>query len=88
MIMTAEQFEARLETFIKDYRDDDEQPLPQVVAVAAMTALKTAWGTGPYDFTKMGNEVARLIQILNAFHGQVAIGDWAVNGPPKDDDDD
>lgn len=77
----------RLESFIKDYRDDEGKPLAQEVAVMAMTALKAAWGSGPFDFKQMDKDVSRLVEILNAFRGQVAIGEWLLEGPPPDDDD-
>ena len=85
--ITTKVIDDRLESFIKDYRDDEGQPLPQTVAVAAMTALKAGWGNGPFDFKQMDKDMDRLLQILAAFRGQVVIADWLVNGPPPDDDD-
>ena len=77
----------RLSRNIGDYQADAVQPAPQLAAVLCMAALKADWGGGPLDFKKMQADVKRVVDIVSAFAGQVALLDAMKNGLPDDEDD-
>ncbi len=76
----------RLDEFVDQYREDEPKPLAQMVAIDAMTVLNAALNRTAPDFKAMEKQVTRLVQILQAYQGQLAISNLLVNGVTAEED--
>jgi hypothetical protein len=78
-----------LEKWVQDYKNDEPPvSLAQTAAIQAMDHFLDSWKNGlqPGDLKVCLNETSRMLQILNAFQGKLAILDCIVNGLPEDED--
>ena len=80
----------QMEIWVQQYKDDDPpHRLAQTAAIQAMDHMLKAWqhGLDGVAIKAALSETQRMLQILNAFQGKIAILDCMVNGIPEDDDD-
>jgi hypothetical protein len=82
---TPERVKEQLERFVASYRDEPDSTVPERVAAHVMARMIGLWGMVPFNLKLMGEDMHRLIQVLQAFHGQIACFDAMANPPEEDE---
>jgi hypothetical protein len=75
-----------MQAWVDQYKNDTlPHRLGQTAALAAMEEFLLSWEKGDSSIKTEIKEISRMIEILQAFHGRMAIWDAILNGIPDDD---
>lgn len=70
-----------MDQWVQQYKDDELIPLAQISAIHAMDAMLESWRRHGLDIKTGLKETSRMLDILKAFQGKLALLDCQVNGP-------
>lgn len=75
-----------MDRWVQQYKDDEAMPLAQLSAIHAMDCMLEAWNRNGLAIKTGLKETSRMLDILKAFQGKLALLDCQINGPEVYDD--